>query len=261
MRAMALPCCLSWLVALLLAATADVASARSHPCGIYRVFAEGEGVRIRFRREFNFPRGVQQPAGAFSIVSGTIHWATGKTDQGLFLVRGRGALLTSGAESYCFIDFAEISGHAGVNVTASFTPPGTVQTATEPIRAEDVPFASEPAEDQTLLVHFQYSPADLGAILDFEQRLRATIDSASGDQYDSSSFAGSEGEIRMRGPSADQLLSLSQPMLPTCALLNSVTISLVYGSPDSKTARRKVIGLGSGNQPAGPAPQAPQVNP
>ena len=101
--------------------------------------------------------------------------------------------------------------------------------------------------EQAVMVHFEYGSADWAPFFAFEKTLRERVDSSGAGDYDGNELAtsGADGYLYMYGPDADKLYAVAEPLLKSCALLKSATVTLVYGKLGDKNVPRKVLRLGS----------------
>jgi hypothetical protein len=102
------------------------------------------------------------------------------------------------------------------------------------------------AQQQAVIVHFEYGMPDWNPFLQFEKVLEFKINTSGAGDYDGNELAadGSDGILYMYGPDADKLFAAAKPVLLSTTLLKNVTVTLRYGDVKDKSARVVTVRLG-----------------
>ena len=94
------------------------------------------------------------------------------------------------------------------------------------------------AQEQAVIVHFNYGSTDLQPIFALEDKLEAAISKAKAGEYDGNEVAtdGSDGFLYMYGPDADRLFEVVAPILKSVPFMRGATVKKRYGpvAPNTK---------------------------
>jgi len=102
------------------------------------------------------------------------------------------------------------------------------------------------ADEQAVLVHFDYGQDELEPIHALEDRLRGVLDEAAAGWVDGHEVAmdGADGTLFLYGPDADVLFVTVRPTLAAAECLLDARVVLRYGRPDDPDAKQITTDLG-----------------
>ena len=99
------------------------------------------------------------------------------------------------------------------------------------------------AQEQAVVVHFNYGSTNLQPIFALEEKLEAAISKAKVGEYDGNEVAtsGSDGFLYMYGPNADRLFEVVAPILKSAPFMHRATVKKRYGPPADGTREVTVV--------------------
>jgi hypothetical protein len=96
-----------------------------------------------------------------------------------------------------------------------------------------------PAQEQTVVVHFNYGSLELKPLRDLEDKLEKALSSSGAGDFDGDEIAvsGKDGFLYMYGPSADRVFSVVLPILQSAPFMQGAHVTKVYGKLGSDAQR------------------------
>jgi hypothetical protein len=100
-----------------------------------------------------------------------------------------------------------------------------------------------PAQEQAVIVHFNYGFTELKPLRDLEGQLEQALSSSGAGDFDGDEIAvsGKDGYLYMYGASADRVYAVVLPILQGAAFMHGAKVTKVYGELGSDARRAEVV--------------------
>lgn len=105
------------------------------------------------------------------------------------------------------------------------------------------PKTAPPAQEQAVIVHFNYGCTDLKPLRDLEGQLEKALYSSGVGDFDGDEIAvsGKDGYLYMYGASADRVYDVVLPILQRAAFMRGAKVTRVYGELGSEARRAEAV--------------------
>lgn len=105
------------------------------------------------------------------------------------------------------------------------------------------PHAAPPAQEQAVIVHFNYGSTELKPLRDLEEQLEQALSSSGAGDFDGDEIAvsGKDGYLYMYGPSADRVYNVVLPILQRVPFMHGAQVTRVYGELGSDARRAETV--------------------
>jgi hypothetical protein len=96
-----------------------------------------------------------------------------------------------------------------------------------------------PAQEQAVVIHFNYGSLELKPLRDLEDKLDKALSSSGVGDFDGDEIAvsGKDGFLYMYGPSADSVFNVVLPILQSAPFMHGAQVTKVYGKLGSDAPR------------------------
>ena len=104
---------------------------------------------------------------------------------------------------------------------------------------------SEQDDEQVVIVHFEYSRADLAPLFELEERLVHALEASFVGVYDRNTVSvhGSRGSLSLYGPDAEKIFAVIQPLIADAPFMRKAQAIIRYGSAQDEDAEQRLVSV------------------